>query len=138
MKRKYTIIILFIIIAAVLTVAIKYNKPYKPTSFVIDGEIFSATVENGDTMLLDLQNDNKQTEWSITQTPECYTSDYSNVTQDVTEFHIIALDDGEGVMGFQCVTQSGTVKNYELTLSISRHQKTYFQIDSASFVEVKD
>ncbi len=98
-----------------------------------DGEFFSATVENGSTLILDLDNDSKNREWSITQTPECFTSDFSTVTENCSEFHIIALHDGKGVMVFQCVLDDGTVEDYELTLSISRHQKTYLQIDSVSF-----
>ena len=41
-------------------------------------------------------------------------------------------------MEFQCTLGDGTVEQYELTLSISRHQKKYLQIDSVSFVRVSD
>ena len=134
MKKKLSLIISLVIVAVMVVVVIALNRPYKPTSFVTDGDIFSATVENGDTLLLNLKNDNKIVEWSITQTPKNYASDYSTVTESVTEFHIIAMDAGEGTMGFQCALNDGTVEQYELTLSISRHQKTHLQIDSVSFV----
>ena len=133
MKKKLTILLVLAIIVLVVTAAILLNRPYKPTSFVADGEIFSATVENGSTLILDLDNDSKSREWSINQTPECFASDFSTVTENCSEFHIIALNDGKGVMVFQCVLDDGTVEDYELTLSISRHQKTYLQIDSVSF-----
>ena len=134
MKKKLSLIISLVIVAVLVVVVIALNRPYKPTSFVTDGDIFSATVENGDTLLLNLKNDNKIVEWSITQTPKNYASDYSTVTESVTEFHIIAMDAGEGMMEFQCALNDGTLEQYELTLSISRHQKTHLQIDSVSFV----
>ena len=133
MKKKLTIRLVLAIIVLVVAAAILLNRPYKPTSFVADGEIFSATVENGSTLILDLDNDSKNREWLITQTPEYFTSDFSTVTENCSEFHIIALNDGKGVMVFQCVLDDGTVEDYELTLSISRHQKTCLQIDSVSF-----
>ena len=134
MKKKLLILlVLAIIVLVVAAAAVLLNRPYKPISFVADGEIFSATVENGSTLILDLNNDSKNREWSITQTPECFMSDFSTVTENCSEFHIIALHDGKGVMVFQCVLDDGTVEDYELTLSISRHQKTYLQIDSVSF-----
>lgn len=133
MKKKLTILLVLAIIIVVVAAAILLNRPYKPISFVTDGEIFSATVENGSTLILDLNNDSKNREWSITQTPEYFMGDFSTVTENCAEFHIIALNDGKGVMVFQCVLDDGTVEDYALTLSISRHQKTYLQIDSVSF-----
>jgi len=138
MKKRFTIIITFIIIAVAVVLALVVNKPFRPTSFVTDGEVFSATVENGGTLLLNLKNDNESMEWAIVQSPENYASDYSTVTESETEFHIIALDGGEGAMEFQCTLGDGTVEQYELTLSISRHQKKHLQIDSVSFVRVSD
>ena len=133
MKKKLLILLVLAIIVLVVAAAVLLNRPYKPISFVADGEIFSATVDNGSTLILDLDNDSKSREWSITQTPECFASDFSTVTKNCSEFHIIALHDGKGVMEFQCVLDDGTAEDYELTLSISRHQKTYLQIDSVSF-----
>ncbi len=133
MKKKLTILLVLAIIVVVVAAAILVNRPYKPISFVADGEIFSATVENGSTLILDLSNDSKNREWSISQTPECFTSDFNTVTENCSEYHIIALNDGKGVMMFRCVWDDGTVEDYELTLSISRHQKTCFQIDTVSF-----
>ena len=133
MKKKLLILLVLAIIVLVVAAAVLLNRPYKPISFVADGEIFSATVDNGNTLILDLDNDSKNREWSITQAPECFTSDFSTVTENCSEFHIIALHDGKGVMEFQCVLDDGTVEDYELTLSISRHRKTYLQIDSVSF-----
>ena len=133
MKKRRLILLGLAIIILVVAAAVLLNRPYKPISFVADGEFFSATVENGSTLILDLDNDSKSREWSITQTPECFASDFSTVTENCSEFHIIALNDGKGVMVFQCVLDDGTVEDYELSLSISRHQKTYLQIDSVSF-----
>ena len=125
-------------IAMVILLAIAVNKPYRSTSFFVEGDVFSAAVENGSTLLLNLHNDKKSIEWSIIQTPECYACDYSVVAENVTEFHIIVLNHGEGVMQFQCLLADGTVEKYALTLSISRHQKTHAQIDSVSFMRVSE
>ena len=58
-------------------------------------------------------------------------------TENIAEFHIIALNDGKGEMIFQCTNDDGTTDKYILALSISRHQKTYLQIDTVSFREGK-
>ena len=86
MKKKLIILLVLAIIIVVVAAAILLNRPYKPTSFVADGEIFSATVENGSTLILDLDNDSKNREWSITQTPECFASDFSTVTETAQSF----------------------------------------------------
>ena len=140
MKKKVSAIILFIIICAVAALAIAFLRPYKPTSFVVDGDIFSATVEDGATLILDLDNDSNRKKWSIIQTPErlqCFVKDYITVTENVTEFHIIAADDGRGVMTFQSVSDDGKTENYELELTISRHKKSCLQIDAVSFVKTE-
>ena len=69
MKKRFTIIITYIIIAVAVVLALVVNKPFRPTSFVTDGEVFSATVENGGTLLLNLKNDNESMEWAIVQSP---------------------------------------------------------------------
>ena len=140
MKKKVSAIILFIIVCAVTALAIAFLRPYKPTSFVVDGDIFSATVEDGATLILDLDNDSNRKEWSIIQTPErsqCFIKDFVTVTENITEFHIIAADDGKGVMTFQSVSDDGTTENYELELTISRHKKSCLQIDTVSFVKTE-
>ena len=114
------------------------NRPYKPTSFIADGEYFSATVESGATLLLDLDNAKENKAWSIIKEADVFASDYSAVTENVSEFHIIALNDGEGEMVFQCENEDGTTEEYILALSISRHQKKYLQIDSVSFTKVTE
>ncbi len=138
MKKMLTILLVLAIIVLVVTAAILLNRPYKPTSFVADGEIFSATVENGSTLILDLDNDSNSRKWSIVLTPKCFASDFSTVTEDCSEFHIIALNDGKDVMMFQCVSDDGAREDYDLILSISRHQKTFLQIESVSFVKALD
>ena len=132
MKKNIAIIIAILVIVIVAVVYV-INKPYKPTSFVADGENFSATVQSGDTLLLDLDNANEDKVWSIIKEADVFASDYSAVTENVSEFHIIALNDGDGEMVFQCANEDGSTEEYILALSISRHQKKYLQIDSVSF-----
>ena len=133
MKKILSIIFAIAVIAIVAVAAIVLHQPYKPIAFEVDGENYSAMCANGSSLILDLNNDNNAKEWSITQTPECYVSDYDVETETISEFHIIALSEGEGIMKFQCINEDGTTENYELTLSISRHKKTHLQIDFVSF-----
>ena len=133
MKKKLSIISVIAVIVIVAVAAIVFNQPYKPTTFEVNGENYSAMCDDGGSLILDLNNDNNSKKWSITQTPECYASDYDVETETISEFHIIALSEGEGVMKFQCVNEDGTIENYELTLSISQHKKTHLQIEFISF-----
>lgn len=133
MKKKIAIILVIAVIVIVAAAATVLNRPYKPITFEVDGENYSAMCGDGGSLILDLNNDNNSKEWSITQTPECYASDYDVETETVSEFHIIALSEGEGGMKFQCVKEDGTIENYELTLSISRHKKNHLQIEFVFF-----
>ena len=76
-----------------------------------DGEVYSAFVENGNVVILDLFKSNHD-KWEIVSTPEseCFASDFSSETDDITEFHIIALTEGRGEMNFQCTKADGSVK----------------------------
>ena len=65
--------------------------------------------------------------------PETFVNDYHNIAENISEFHIIALEDGNGEMVFQCVKDDCSTDMYTLGLSISRHQKTNLQIDSITF-----
>ena len=93
------------------------------TSFVVDGNNWSGEVVNGGSLLLELNNDDNRKEWSITLKPEIFVSDYHNIAGTISEFHIIALNDGKGEMVFQCTNDDGRTDKYILELSISRHQK---------------
>lgn len=133
-KKRFTIFVLVLTIA-VGTAALILNRPYKPTSFVVDGDHWSAAVVDGSAVLLELDHDNRSKEWSVILEPETFVSDYHTITENISEFHIIALNDGTGEMMFQCTKDDGTTDQYILSLSISRHQKTHLQIDSISFKE---
>lgn len=132
-KKKLSIIWVIALIVIVAVAALVLHQPYKPKTFEVDGENYSAMCGDGGSLVLDLNNDNNSKKWSITQTAECYASDYDVETETVSEFHIIALSEGEGVMKFQCVNENGTIENYELMLSISRHKKNHLQIEFVSF-----
>ncbi len=119
MSKKKIAIVTVISATVILVAVLVINKPYKPTSFVADGENFSATVESGATLLLELDNAKDKKVWSIIKEADVFASDYSAVTENVSEFHIIALNDGEGEMVFQCANEYGTTEEYILALSIS-------------------
>lgn len=130
MKKKQCIFFALILIIVVGSVVIILNIPdNQQTSFVVDGNNWSGEVVNGGSLLLELNNDDNRKEWSITLKPEIY----HNIAGTISEFHIIALNDGKGEMVFQCTNDDGRTDKYILELSISRHQKKYLQIDSISF-----
>ena len=133
-KKQFTILALVLVVVVVVAALIlNRNRPYKPTSFVADGDNWSATVVDGSSIRLELNNNSK--EWSIISEPETFVSDFHTITENISEFHIIALNDGEGEMVFQCTKDDGSIAQYILELSISRHQKIHLQIDSLSFKE---
>ena len=129
MKKKTMILLTAVLCASVGALVMFLNRPYKPVSFTVDGDQWSAKTVDGDSLLLELHNDNKSREWSIVSEPETFVSDYHNIAENISEFHIIALEDGNGEMVFQCVKDDGSADMYTLGLSISRHQKTNLQID---------
>ena len=92
MSKKNIAIITAISVIVIIAAVFVINRPYKPTSFIADGENFSATVESGATLLLDLDNAKENKAWSIIKEADVFASDYSAVTENVSEFHIIALN----------------------------------------------
>ena len=72
MKKKLSIILAIAVIVIVAVAALVLHQPYKPKTFEVDGENYSAMCGDGGSLVLDLNNDNNSKEWSITQTPECY------------------------------------------------------------------
>ena len=132
MKKKLRLIgiILIIALAAILFAT---GKPYKPTSFVVDGENYSAVVQENAALILNLKNNDEKGEWMIASSSDFFASDFSNATETGKEFHMIPLKEGTCEMVFHYVKDDGAIEAYTLTLSISRHQKTYLQIDSVSF-----
>lgn len=109
------------------------NRPYKAISFVLDGAGYSAEVINGDTLLLQLDNEKGNKEWFSVMAPEFYTCVSMDEKEEYTEFRIRALSDGNGDMGFLCIENDGTKESFVLNLSISRHQKNFLQIDTVAF-----
>ena len=132
MKKKLRLIGIILIIALAV-ILFATGKPYKPNSFVVDGENYSASVQEDASLVLNLKNDDEQGEWMIASSSDFFASDFSNATETGAEFHMIPLEEGTGEVIFHYVKDDGTIETYTLALSISRHQKTYLQIDSVSF-----
>ena len=62
-KKQFTILALVLVVVVVVAALIlNRNRPYKPTSFVADGDNWSATVVDGSSIRLELNNNSK--EWS--------------------------------------------------------------------------
>lgn len=135
MKRKGLVITALLVLTAVVAVAIEMNKPYKATSTVMCGDNWSASVQNGGELILNLSNKNESGKWSIVSRPEMFASDYNTPLENGIEYHIIALNDGAGDMEIHFTKDDGTIEKYILSVSISRHKKHYLQIDSVSFIE---
>ena len=89
MKKNGIIVLAAMVCVAVGAAAMFLNRPYKPTSFVADGDNWSAQVVDGGSLLLELNNDNKSKEWSIISEPETFASDYHNITENISEFHMV-------------------------------------------------
>jgi len=134
-RLKMIICALAVLVAVCAGLLVYTNRPYKATAFVINGESFRAEVVNGDTLVLQLDNSDGNVEWVSIMAPEFYTCVSMNETEKYTEFRIRALSEGTGDMGFLCIENDGAKENYTLNLSISRHQKNYFQIDTVSFAK---
>ena len=134
MKKKLRLIGIILIIALAV-ILFATGKPYKPNSFVVDGENYSASVQEDASLVLNLKNDDEKGEWMIASSSDFFASDFSNATETGKEFHMIPLKEGTGEMVFHYVKDNGAIEAYTLTLSISRHQKTYLQIDTVSFAK---
>ena len=133
---KKIILILLTLVSAVCVTIVACGT-YEPYSFEADGVLYSASIQNGEAMILHLNNESGRS-WHIKETSDGFTSDYSSVVEGTSEFHIIALKKGKSSMRFQCALSDGTREEYVLTLSISRHQGKYLQIDTLSFVKDED
>ena len=107
MKKKTMILLTAVLCASVGALVMFLNRPYKPVSFTVDGDQWSAKTVDGGSLLLELHNDNKSREWSIVSEPETFVSDYHNIAENISEFHIIALEDGNGEMVFQYAHAKG-------------------------------
>ena len=78
-KKQFTILALVLVVVVVVAALIlNRNRPYKPTSFVADGDNWSATVVDGSSIRLELNNNSK--EWSIISEPETFVSDFHTIT----------------------------------------------------------
>lgn len=134
MKRK-PLIFLYIILAFATVIAItEINKPYKQTTFVVDGENYTAEVLDDGSLVLNVCDEGEDGEWFVATAPEMYASDYVSETENGAEFHIIPLSEGKGDMAIHYIKEDGSIDQYILTLTISRHKKKYLQIDEIAFM----
>ena len=152
MKKKVMIIAAAIVIVGAVVLTVAKTQSWKPRSYTVDGEGYSAQVVNGNELILDLDaNPTTGYSWAITSLPEQFSSDYDNYIQDeaeegmdgvggTQEYHIIALNDGTGIMTLEYKQDWDGGESdgvYELKLEISRHKKTQLQIDSVTFEKVE-
>lgn len=152
MKKKVMIIAAAIVIVGAVVLTVAKTQSWQPRSYTVDGEGYSAQVLNGNELILDLDaNPTTGYSWVITSVPEQFSSDYDNYIQDeaeegmngvggTQEYHIIALNDGTGIMTLEYKQDWDGGESdgiYELKLKISRHKKTQLQIDSVTFEKVE-
>lgn len=86
MKKKTMILLTAVLCAPVGALVMFLNRPYKPVSFTVDGDQWSAKTVDGGSLLLELHNDNKSREWSIVSEPETFVSDYHNIAEIFQNF----------------------------------------------------
>lgn len=143
-------ILVFLLAIVAIIFLINYH-PRSHVSFVVDGTNFSAEVIDGGEMILTVpSNPTTGYSWVITKRANNFASDYNNYYSDDnseglvgvggnTEFHIVALKEGEDTMTFQYKQdwEGGSVDStYDLTLNISRQHKKYLQIEDVVFEKV--
>lgn len=133
MKIKVIIsaVCVFVLILVVSVCVIYYSA--KPTSYVIDGTNYSASVVNGNSMTLTLNNDGG--EWSIADHAVRFSTEYGIAGSETTTFRIIALYSGSDHMRFRYRSKNGSSQTYQLSLKISRH-KGFVQIDDVNFFNI--
>lgn len=135
MKKRTKIIIGIAIVVLLVCYILIMTKPYKVTTFVADGENYSAEVVDDGALILNIRNRNESGEWTVESFPEMFAADYITSLDDGAELHIIPLSEGKGEMAIHFTADDGTVEKYILSLTVSRHKKIYLQIDSVSFGE---
>ena len=129
MKRVFIIVLCLVLAVSIVGCGKSIHK-----SFTADGENFSAQANDG-ALVLTVNKDVVSETWVAEKKSEVFAIDYSTEHDDFVEFHIIALNDGTGAIDIKHTTDDGSEEIYQLTLSISRHQKIYLIIDTVSFVK---
>ena len=129
MKKMITIVL-----CLVLALSMVGCGTAKHSGFVADGENFSAQVNDGE-LVLDLRKDAKSDTWVCEDEADLFAIDYSTEHDDLVEFHITSLNDGSDTIVITHMSGDGSVETYNLTLEISRQQKTRLLINSISFVK---
>lgn len=145
-------ILVFLLAIAMIVLLINYH-PRSRVSFVVDGTNFSAEVIDGDELILTVpSNPTTGYTWVITEKASTFASDYNNYVPDEnteglvgtggqTEFHIMALKEGQDTMTLQYKQdwEGGNVDStYELTLDISKQNKKYLQIEDVKFEKINE
>ena len=133
--KKFFISLIMVLSVFVLSFVANCFLPYKPNDFVVDGTNFAASVENGNSVVLTLENDGG--EWLIEKTPEIFKSDYGIKGNKITEYRLVAIKKGTDTMELKHIKEDGSEETYALTLQISLHKKKYLQIDEFYFQEMK-
>lgn len=150
-KLAFGLSIVVVVLAAALVYFIASNHRYSPESYVKDGENWTASVYNGGEMTLELDsNATTGYSWVITEKSKVFASDYNNYVADEnteglvgtggkTVFHMQALKEGTDTMTLQYKQdwEGGQVDStYHLTMTVSRHNEKYLQIDDVTFEKV--
>lgn len=125
------IIALVLCVLAVLSIAACVEKH---RGFAVDGEIYSAVVNDGE-LVLDLKKEKKTDSWTIKDGPKLFAADYFTEHDDLVEFHIISLNAGSDTVTVVRTAEDGSEEAYKLTVKISRNGKTQLLIDSVDFVK---
>lgn len=135
-KPAFWVISLAVIGCVAVGVFFMTNPLFKPYSFVMDGEVFSAEVINGEEMKLIFLPMDESSTWQVTGNPNIFVNDdsstYLEADKKYTELHFTALGSGNGYTTIQHIAADGSNDfNYELKMVIKRHGK-HLQIEEVS------
>lgn len=127
--------IITLVLCLVLALSLVGCGAPKHSGFVADGENFSAQVNDGE-LVLDLRKDAVSDIWVCEDESDLFAIDYTTEHDDLVEFHITTLNAGSDTIVINHMLDDGSSEAYNLTLKISRQQRTRLLINSISFVKV--
>ncbi len=106
----------------------------KHRGFMIDGDVFSAQVNDGE-LVLSLRKDSESDTWACKGESNLFAIDNCTELDNSVEFHIVSLGNGSDTIAVNHVLDDGSVETYNLAIKISGHPKTQLLIDSVTFVK---
>lgn len=142
-KKITSLIILLAVSAVIIILAIKSSTP---TSFIVDGENFSAEINGGELVLSLPSNPSTGYSWIVTEESDIFSKESENYINDsnaaglvgaggTTQLHFVAQAEGSGTATLRYAQNwSGGMidSTYQLEVTISKHA-TGLQFDQVTW-----